>query len=110
MARSWDSFGSPPPPFNRAENDTNWSAPLWLWVFKFAPAGYLRGRQKKALSDTLRCKIPDNCMKVKEIWGHEIHSTNTANGKPVLEITGRVGVTGEYLGTKRGRYAVQAHL
>ena len=22
VARSWDSFGSPPPPFNRAENDT----------------------------------------------------------------------------------------
>ena len=48
-------------------------------------------------------------MKVKEIWGHEIHSTNTANGNPVLEITGKVGITGEYLGTKRGRYAIQAH-
>ena len=49
--------------------------------------------------DPLRCKIPDNCMKVNEIWGREIHLTNTANGKPVLEITGRVGVTSEYLGT-----------
>ena len=66
--------------------------------------------EEGTVCDILRCKIPDNCMKVKEIWCHEIHSTNTANGKPVSEITGRVGVTGEYLGTKRGRYAVQAHL